>query len=80
MEELSADNQEGQQRLREAVERKEHSLAGQIENEDKKTVLTKTKVLADTEGGKVAMITTDKVEHLENAETCVSAAVLGKRD
>ena len=43
-------------------------------------MLTKTKVPADTEGGKVAMMTTDEVEHFENTETSVRAAVLGKGD
>ena len=47
--------------MREAVERKEHWLVGQVENEDKKTVLTKTKVPADTEGGNVAMVAADEV-------------------
>ena len=49
-EELLAVNEEGQQRLREVVERKEHWLAEQVENKDKKTLLTKTNVPADTEG------------------------------
>ena len=50
MEEVSAYNEEAQQRLREAVERKEG-------NEDKKTVLTETVVPADTRGGNAAMAT-----------------------
>ena len=71
MEELLAEVQEGQQRLREAMERKEHWLAGQVENEDKKTVLTKTKAPADTEGGKVAMMTADEFGNLEKRRnTC----------
>ena len=53
--------------------------AGQVENEDKNTVLTETAVPADTEGGNAAM-TTDEVENLENVETSVRAAVLGKGD
>ena len=71
-----ADNEEGQQRLREANERKEHWLAGQFENEGKKTVLTETTVPADTEGGNAAMAA-DEVQNLEHAETSVRAAIIG---
>ena len=53
MEEFLADGDEGQQRLREAVESEEHWLAGQVENKDNTTVLTKTVVPADTEGERI---------------------------
>ena len=78
-EELLADNEEGQQRFREAVERKEHWLAGQVENEDKKTVLTKTVVSADTEGGNAATAT-DEAENVEHVKKSVRDAILGKGD
>ena len=79
MEVVLADNEEGQQRLRQAVERKKHWLARHVENEDKKTVLTKIVVPADTEGGNAAMAT-DEVGNIERVETPVSAEILGKGD
>ena len=42
--------------------------------------MPETDVPAIAEGGKAAMMTEDEVEHLENAETSVRAAVLGKGD
>ena len=78
MEELLADNEDGRQRIREAVERKERWLAGQGENEDKETVLTETAVSADTEEGNASMAT-DEVENRDHAETFVRVAILGKR-
>ena len=65
MEELLADDQEGQQRLREAQERKEHWLAGRIGTENKKTALPEIDFPANAEGGKAAMMTEDEVENLE---------------
>ena len=65
MEELLDDNKEGQQRPRKAV-CTEHCSTGQVENKDKKTVLTTTGVPADTEECNAAMAT-DEVEHFEHA-------------
>ena len=61
MEDLLSTNKEGQQRLREVVERKEHWLAGHVEHVDTKAVSTEPKVPANTEGGNAAMATTDEV-------------------
>ena len=43
-------------------------------------MLTEPEAPADTEGGDAAMATTDEVENIEDAETSVRAAILGKGD
>ena len=78
MEDLLSSNEEGQQRLREAAGREESWLAGHVEKEDRKTSSMEPEVPANTEGSHAAMATTDEVEKLENAETSLRAAILGK--
>ena len=62
IEDLFSDNEEGKQRLREAVERKGHWLAGQVEKEDRNIWSVESEVPADTEGGFTAMATKDELE------------------
>ena len=79
-EELLADNEEGQQRLREAVERKEHWLAGEVENEDNKNRVDEDWSPRRHGGGGKAAMATDEVENIEHAETSARGAMLGEGD